>query len=183
MGGSSAVDCFIGEIRLFAGRNCPNGWAFCNGQTLPINGNEQLYSLIGATYGGDGRTNFALPNLQGRLAIGQGQGTGSAYNYVVGQSGGAYMVNLAEANMPAHTHTMAATTSDANSATPQNCYYADIPAGFGEYLNSSQAGVTRLNADPKMLSSAGGGEGHLNIMPTTCVTYIIALTGLYPDFP
>lgn len=180
---SSATDCFIGEIRLFAGKNCPNGWAFCNGQTLPVTGNEVLYSLIGATYGGDGRTNFALPNLQGRLPIGQGQGAGSAFNYVVGQSGGQYMVALAEANMPAHNHTMAATASEATSLTPQNFYYATVPAGFGEYLYSSQAGVSRLNADPKMLSSAGGGEGHLNIMPTACVTYIIALTGMYPDFP
>ena len=180
---SSATDCFVGEIRLFGGRNCPNGWAFCNGQMLPINGNEILYSLIGVTYGGDGRTNFALPNLQGRLAIGQGQGTGSANNYVVGQNGGQYMVPLAEANMPAHNHTMAATASDATSPTPQNFYYATVPAGFGEYLSSSQAGVKRLDADPKMLSSVGSGVPHVNVMPTTCVTYIIALTGMYPDFP
>ncbi len=183
MGNSSAADCFIGEIRLFSGTRCPAGWAFCNGQTLPINGNEQLYSLIGFTYGGDGRTNFGLPNLQGRLPIGQGQGPGSAYNYSVGQSGGAYTVGLTEANMPAHTHTMAATTSDATSVTPQNYYYANTPAGFGAYLNSSQTGITRLNADPNMLTSAGGGSNHLNIMPTTCVTYIIALTGIYPNFP
>jgi microcystin-dependent protein len=180
---SSATDCFVGEIRLFAGRKCPDGWAFCNGQTLPITDNQTLYSLIGTTYGGDGRTNFALPNLQGRLPIGQGQGTGSAYNYVVGQDGGQYTVTLAEANMPAHSHTMAATAGVATSPTPQNCYYATVPNGFGEYLYSSQAGVTRLNADAKMLSSEGGGVPHVNVMPTACVTYIIALTGLYPDFP
>lgn len=180
---SSATDCFVGEIRLFAGKNCPNGWAYCNGQTLPINGNEMLYSLIGATYGGDGRTNFALPNLQGRLPIGQGQGTGSSYNYVVGQNGGQYTVSLAEANMPAHNHTMAATASEGASLTPQNYYYASVPTGFGEYLQTSEAGVTRLNADPNMLTSAGSGVPHLNVMPTTCVTYIIALTGMYPDFP
>lgn len=183
MGGSSAVDCFVGEIRLFGGKNCPNGWAYCNGQVLPIYGNELLYSLIGFTYGGDGRTNFALPNLQGRLAIGQGQGTGSAYNYVVGQVGGAYTVSLTEANMPAHTHIMAATTSAAASLTPQNNYYAAAPTGFGTYLYSNQAGISRLNADPNMLSTEGGGVPHENVMPTTCVTYIIALTGLYPDFP
>lgn len=177
------ADCFVGEIRVFAGIKPPTGWVFCNGQTLPITGNEALYSLIGTTYGGDGRTSFGLPNLQGQLAIGQGQATGSTNNYAVGNSGGQYTVTLTQANMPAHNHSMAAVSTAATSVSPQGNCFAAPPTGFGEYVGASAPNVTRLNLDPNLLTSVGTGAAHLNVMPTICTSYIIATTGLYPDFP
>lgn len=177
------ADCFVGEIRVFAGIKPPAGWVFCNGQTLPITGNEALYSLIGTIYGGDGRTTFGLPNLQGQLAIGQGQATGSTNNYAVGNSGGQYSVTLTQANMPAHNHSMAAVSTAATSVSPQDNCFAAPPTGFGEYVGASAPNVTRLNLDPNLLTSVGTGAAHLNVMPTICTSYIIATTGLYPDFP
>jgi microcystin-dependent protein len=177
-----AADCFVGEIRLFGGKSPPTGWAFCNGQTLSINDYQILYSLIGNIYGGDGRATFALPNLQVRLPIGFGQGKGLANNYAIGASGGTYQVTLTEDNMPAHSHEFEACLATATTDNPVDGLFADMPTPYTEYLASNVAGITRVNADADMLTSVGGGQAHLNVMPTVCVSYIIALNGLYPDF-
>ncbi|CAK0744845.1 Phage tail collar domain-containing protein [Azospirillaceae bacterium] len=183
MSAPPAADCFIGEIRLFGGITPPLGWALCNGQKLAVAEYQPLFSLIGTIYGGDGVKDFALPNLQCVLPIGFGQGKGLPNNYAIGAKGGAYQVTLAETNIPAHIHAMVACTDPATTLDPRGNFFAAMPTNFTEYLSPTATGVTRQNADANMLTSAGAGTPHLNIMPTVLISYIIALNGFYPDFP
>jgi len=155
---------FVGEIRMFGFGFAPQGWALCNGQLLPINQNQALFSLLGTTYGGDGRTTFALPDMQSRVPVCQGQGPGLS-SYAEGQAGGAETVTLAATQMPGHNHPVKASSSPASSASH---IYAAKP-------DTS----TVMNAD--MLGAAGGSQPHDNIQPYLAVNFCIALNGIFPS--
>lgn len=173
------MDNYLGEIRLFAGSYAPEGWALCNGQLLAIADNEALFSLIGVTYGGDGRTNFAVPNLQCRLPVGAGQAPGLS-NYALGQSGGTPAVALTADQMPAHTHGFNATSAAATTTQPGGAGFATASGDYGTYIADDEAALQRANAAGDFLHSTGEGKAHSNIMPCLAFNYIIATTGIYP---
>ena len=168
---------YVGEIRLFGGNFAPAGWAFCDGRLLPISENETLFQLIGTTYGGDGQSTFALPDLRGRVPVHQGTGAGATY--LMAQTGGVESVTLTTAQMPVHTHPMQATSSG-QQASPQGAYFAVV--------SSSQAGANAYGAAPTdtplvptSVSSAGGNQPHENMQPTLFVNYIISYFGVFPS--
>lgn len=169
-------ESYIGEIRMFGGNFPPYQWAFCNGQIMSIAQNDALFSLIGATFGGDGRTTFALPNLQGRIAVGMGQGPGLS-NYNLGQIGGSEKVTLLTANIPAHNHSLMATTTTADNASPTGLLTGTAPTGQ-MYRSGS---VTTGDLSTQACGDAGGNQPHENIMPLQCVSFIISLYGIYPS--
>ncbi len=159
---------FFGEIRLFSFNFAPRGWAECNGQLLPINQNQALFSLLGTSYGGDGRVNFALPNLQGRTPVHVG-------GHDVGQTGGVETVALTEQEMPAHGH-LRATTNQATSGTPVANVLANAPRlGIAAYAQPT-SGVIASSA-----VSVGGGQAHNNMQPFLTLQFAIALIGVFPS--
>lgn len=166
---------FIAEIRIFAGNFAPRGWAFCDGQLLPIAQNTALFSLIGTTYGGDGRTTTALPNLQGRAPMHPGRGPGLT-DRRLGQRGGVETVSLQESQMANHNHTAFGTTNSANQRTPAN-HLAATGGGRGTNFYSNAASSGSFNE----LTSTGGGQAHNNLQPFLVMSFIIALVGLYPS--
>lgn len=169
-------DQYLGEIRMFAGNFAPYGWALCNGQLLSISQNTALFSLIGTYYGGDGITTFALPNLQSRVPIHQGQGVGlSPYN--VGQNGGNESVTLTSQQMPQHNHMMNAVGGGGTANRVSNAYLANGTAG--NVYNPGPSDGTTLNTNA--ISFAGNSQPHTNIQPYLCITFIIALQGIYPS--
>jgi microcystin-dependent protein len=163
-----ATEPFLGEIRLFSFTFAPKGWAMCNGQLLPINQNQALFSILGTTYGGDGRQTFALPNLQGRVAIHQGNGI------VEGQVGGSQSVTLAS-NQINHTHPMAANATP-NSFVAAGNFPASAPNGSALYGPTAN---TSMN--PAILSPVGGSQPHNNLQPYLVVVYCIAIFGIFPS--
>ncbi|MES1975283.1 MAG: tail fiber protein [Pseudomonadota bacterium] len=173
------MDPYIGEIRLFASIYAPVGWALCNGQTLPVSGNEILFSLLGTTYGGDGTTTFNLPDLRGLLACGAGHGAGLSNTYALGQTFGKASVTLTEAQLPAHTHTATASTQPASSKIPTGNLYA--AATTAEYANAGAASLVTRDLNIQALSTEGQSAAHSNLMSTLAVTYIMCTNGLYPS--
>jgi microcystin-dependent protein len=168
---------FLGEIRIFGGNFAPVGWALCNGQIMAITQNTALFSLLGTTYGGNGTTTFALPDLRGRVPIHFGQGPGLS-NYVEGQQGGAESVTLTIAQMPSHAHTVNAVASGGNQAGPAGGSLAIESTGTSlDYSNATPA--SPMNA--AMLSQAGSSQPHTNIQPYLCLNFIIALQGIFPS--
>jgi microcystin-dependent protein len=169
-------DQYLGEIRMFAGNFAPQGWALCNGQILAISQNTALFSLLGTYYGGDGVQTFALPNLQSRVPVHQGQGSGLS-PYVIGQSGGNENVTLTQAQMPQHNHTMATLSAPGTAARPNTQLLAQSTSGnvYGPAPGDGSA----LNQ--AAINSAGSGQPHTNIQPYLAVTFIIALQGIYPS--
>ena len=163
---------FVAEIRIFAGNFAPRGWAFCDGQLLPISQNTQLFSLIGTTYGGDGRTTTALPNLQGRAPMHPGRGPGLTSRRL-GERGGSETITLTEAQMPNHTHTLA-TEGDEDPDDNDPADNALGPAGVFAPAASLQA------MRGGSLQSAGGSQSHNNLQPFLAINFIIALQGLFP---
>ncbi len=169
------TDQFLGEIRIFPFSFAPADWAFCNGQLLPISQNDALFSLLGTYYGGNGTTTFALPNLQSRVPIHQGQGTGLSH-YALGKTGGTETVKLTHAEMPVHTHPVHADGTAAKAADPVGHFLARSAADiYAVQLH----GTSVMNA--KMLGDAGGGEPHDNIQPYLVLNFCIALTGIFPS--
>ncbi|MCU1589916.1 MAG: phage tail protein [Frankiales bacterium] len=173
------MDPFVAEIRIFAGNFPPTGWALCNGQLMPISQNTALFSLLGTTYGGDGTTNFALPDLQNRIPMHPGQGPGLSLRSL-GESGGADTVTLLTSELPAHTHGVSAVADAGDTTDPTN-------AAFGEALHGRVAAnlySTATPADVPMGAGAavpaGGGQPHNNLPPYLELTYIIALQGVFP---
>lgn len=165
------TDQYIGEIRMFGGRFAPVDWAFCNGQTLQISDYPPLFALIGTTYGGDGQTTFALPNLQGRLPLHQGQ------SYVLGQSAGSERITLAANQIPSHDHPFNAVSTMASTANPSGT----LPAATGTAIYEAGSGGAPSTAmSQNSINSAGSGQAHDNMMPYLAVSFIIALNGLYP---
>jgi microcystin-dependent protein len=165
---------FVAEIRMFCGNFAPSGWDMCNGQLLPINQNTALFSLLGTIYGGDGRTNFALPDLQGMSPMGQGDGTGLA-PATLGQTGGAATVTLATSQIPAHTHRALGVAHAGSSQSPSGGTWAKEGR---ELYTSPTSASTAMNAGA--LASEGGGQPHNNLPPYLVVNFIIALQGVYP---
>ena len=178
---------FVGEIRMFAGNYAPQDWALCNGALLAISENELLYSLLGTTYGGDGKTNFALPDLRGRLPIGQGQSVFGT-NYVFGAKGGEEKVTLQQKHLPIHTHFPVATAAPASSAAPAGNLMAKSVNSLGGsnqdvmYLKQDAPLIKVYDLASSAITSTGDNQAHDNIMPCIAINFIIAKIGLYPTF-
>ena len=174
---------FVGEIKLFAGNFAINGWAFCNGQLLSISEFETLFVLIGTTYGGDGVTTFALPNLQGRVALHQGTGPGLTTR-VMGEISGTENVTLTSGQLPSHTHTVIALTGDATATAPGSTVLPARPSGSTTeflYLPGAASPTTDTPPAAASVSSNGGNQPHDNLMPSLALNYIIALFGIFPS--
>jgi len=168
---------FVAEIRIFAGNFAPTGWATCDGQLLPISQNTALFSLLGTTYGGDGKSTFALPNLQGSAPMQQGQGLGLSLRDL-GEIGGEQNVTLLQTEMPAHSHTAVA-AAGTGQPDPTGNAWASGAKGFGNiYSPSVPANNAQMN--PLATSIAGNSQPHNNMMPYLCLTFIIALQGVFP---
>jgi microcystin-dependent protein len=168
---------FIGEIKVFAGNFAPADWAFCDGRLISIAQNSALFSLLGTTYGGDGVQTFALPNLQGRALIHQGQGPGLS-TYTGGQTGGAQAITLTQAQLPSHTHSMVGTTAGATAPDPgPSVAMAATPTG--EPIYGSATGP--VNLSPQAVTAAGADQPHENRQPFLAISYIIALFGVFPS--
>ena len=170
---------FIAEIRIFAGNFAPRSWAFCDGQLLPIAQNTALFSLIGTTYGGDGRTTTALPNLQGRAPMHPGRGPGLTARRL-GEKVGVETVTLSEAQIPSHTHTLRAAVLPASTATPPSNTTSLSRATAGTpYQTNTSANLVDMASET--LSTTGGGQAHTNLQPFLTLNFIIALQGVYPS--
>ena len=181
---------FLAEIRLFAGNFPPKGWALCAGQLLPINQNQALFSLLGTSYGGNGQTNFALPDLRGRAPVGVGQGSG-LQNYDIGQKTGAETATLAIAQMPSHTHTVgvgtlaiAAASTPGNQQSPENAVPAAEAVGVTATYSTATPDIAMSPAaltGAPAVTATGGGQPVSLMQPSLVVTYIIALVGIFPS--
>lgn len=172
-------DVFLGEIRYVGFNYAPQGWAVCAGQVLPIQQNTALYSLLGNNYGGNGTTTFALPDLRSRISIGQGSGPGLSPRDLA-STGGTETVTLTTAQVPPHTHGLAASDATATASTPATGTFARPNLPRGGNLYSATAGST---AAAGTIASAGGNDSHENRMPGLAMTAIIALQGIYPQRP
>ena len=177
------MDGTIGEIRMFAATFSPRFWAYCNGQLLAINQNQALFSILGTTFGGNGTTNFALPNMQSRVAVGTGTGPGLS-TYQLGQLTGVESNTITTANIPQHTHVIAGaakmltTTAPANAVAPAGNYFANDATP--KYKNSG-AGDTMKPATVALALGSSGGTPVGNLMPYTSISYIICLQGIFPS--
>jgi microcystin-dependent protein len=175
-------DPFLGEIRMFAGNFAPLGWSFCNGALLSIADNNALFALLGTTYGGDGVSTFALPDLRGRVPLHSGNSGGSTY--VLGQNGGNENVTLLANQLGSHTHTMSASsktgtlTKAANGNTLSATGPQDVTPAVFQPFNS---GATQVALAPQTLTAFGQGGPHENMQPYLCVSFIIALAGVFPS--
>ena len=167
-------DPFVAEIRIFPFNFAPKGWAFCDGQIMPISQNTALFSLLGTTYGGDGKSTFALPNLQGRAPMHPGQGPGLSL-HDLGEEGGSDTVTLLATEMPAHSHTVNASNSDSIDQSPEN----ELLAGGVAVTPYGPAG-TGVSMAPQSISVAGGGQPHNNLMLYLTLNFCIALQGIFP---
>jgi microcystin-dependent protein len=163
---------FLTEIRVFSFNFAPKGWALCNGQLLPINQNQAIFSLLGTTYGGDGRVNFGLPNLQGRTAMHQGSG------HTLGERGGEEAHTVIMSEMPAHIHPAQSDAKAGNNSTanPNNAY----PANTGGTKLYSSGSSNMVAMFPQMVSNMGGSQPHENRQPFLALNFCIALQGIFP---
>jgi microcystin-dependent protein len=163
---------YVGEIRIFAGSFAPNGWLSCDGQILPISEYETLFQLIGTTYGGDGQSTFALPDLRGRMPVHQGDGM------ILAETGGAEQVSITTQQIPAHTHPLFGSAANASATSPAG----GVPGTMPEVATSaygSDAPLTTLA--PQTISPVGGSQPHDNMQPFLCVGFIISLYGIFPS--
>jgi microcystin-dependent protein len=177
---------FVAEIRIFTGNFAPKGWAMCDGQLLPISQNTALFALLGTTYGGDGKSTFALPDLQGSAPIQQGQGAGLSLRDL-GETGGGDSITLLTSEIPAHAHVMSATITQGTTSVASGQQLALASAsGGGKQSSASTVNFYSTNTnslqpmDPQALAIAGGGQPHNNMMPFLGLNYIIALQGVFP---
>lgn len=161
---------YVGEIRMFGGNFAPAGWMFCEGQLLPISENVTLFQLIGTTYGGDGQSTFALPDLRGRLPIHQGN------TFVLAQTGGVETVTLTLTQLPAHSHAFLGSSDVANNTNPESQVVAQA-SSFFPYLNA----LPTVAGAPAAGGTTGGSQPHENMQPYLCVSFIISLFGLFPS--
>lgn len=162
---------YVGEIRIFAGNFAPAGWMFCEGQLLPISENETLFQLIGTTYGGDGESTFALPDLRGRSPIHQGNG------FILAETGGAEEITLTVNQIPNHGHPMLASTNVAQDTSPSGKILGQAGGGALPYIQDT----TDSNLSPQAVTSVGGSQPHTNMQPYLCVNFIISLFGIFPS--
>jgi len=173
------VDPFVAEIRIVPFNFPPKGWAFCDGQLMPISQNTALFSLVGTFYGGDGKSTFALPNFQGMSSMhaGSGSGTGGLSQRFIGEEGGEQFVTLLDSEMPAHTHTLEALNFASSTATPGATTVLSKSVNGNAYSDNS-GGLVAMS--PQALTLAGGSQPHNNMMPYLVLNYIIALQGVFP---
>ena len=162
---------YVGEIRMFAGNFAPAGWMFCDGQLLPISENETLFQLIGTTYGGDGQSTFALPDLQSRVPIHQGNG------FVLAEQGGVEDVTLTVQQIPVHSHPLLGSGAAANSRNPPNNMLAKAAGTI--YTNNPGRGLAVMS--PQAIGIDGGSQPHTNIQPYLTINFIISLFGIFPS--
>lgn len=172
---------YLSEIRIFSFNYAPRGWAFCNGQSMIISQNTALFSLLGTFYGGDGRSTFSLPNLQGRVPV--HQGSSAAGNYTIGQMGGEVNHTLAINEMPAHSHTVGVGGTATSTNAQSNCFGVPTPSHpaaqpVSPDLYSATGGAT---ANASMIGATGAGAPHENMQPYLTLNFCIALTGVYPS--
>jgi len=165
---------YVGEIRMFAGNFAPAGWMFCEGQLLPISENETLFQLIGTTYGGDGQSTFALPDLRGRVPIHAGSGP-SGNTYQLAETGGVEEVTLTTAQIPSHTHPMLASLDIPTLATPGNNVTGQAAS---KIYRSGSPGIALI---ANSVGPTGGSQPHTNFQPYLCVDFIISLFGIFPS--
>ena len=170
---------FVGEIRMFAGNFAPAGWQFCDGSLLPISEFETLFNLIGTTYGGDGQSTFAVPDLRGRAPVHMGQGPGLS-SMQLAETGGAETITLTTSQIPAHPHTLLAGGA-AGTNLPGNALPATASGGPGGLLTYAPTGGATTTLSPKMLQATGGNQPHDNLQPFLCVSFIISLFGVFPS--
>jgi microcystin-dependent protein len=166
---------FVGEIRMFGGSFAPAGWAFCSGQLLPIAENDMLFTLIGTTYGGDGQTTFALPDLQSRVPMHAGTGAG-LQTYTLGQTGGVESVTLTTNQIPGHTHPMMASGDPASTANVSGNVIATPASATPFSINNANLPLNAASITP-----VGGSQPHENIQPYLCVSFILSLFGTFPS--
>lgn len=164
---------FLSEIRMMSFSFPPKGWALCNGQLLPINQNQALFSLLGTTYGGDGRVNFALPDLRARTPIHMGEG------HTLGERGGEQAHTLSIAELPTHTHVASASNSTANAPVPNNAGTGLVLANSPDNLYGPPVNLVALNAGT--VTNTGGSQAHLNLQPFLTLSFCIALQGIFPS--
>jgi microcystin-dependent protein len=176
------MDPFIGEIRMFGGNFAPNGWALCNGQLLSINQYAALFSLLGTSFGGNGSTTFGLPDLQGRVPLSWGQGSGLS-NYNLGDKAGTETITLTQNQMPAHNHLVNSSNIAATAPTAGANLPATPAAAHGQTPLSIYGPVAAGTMGPTMIAPAGGSLPHANIQPYLALTFIIALVGIFPSRP
>ena len=161
---------YVGEIRMFAGNFAPAGWMLCAGQLLPISENETLFQLIGTTYGGDGQSTFALPDLRGRLPIHQGNG------FILAETGGTEEITLTVNQISAHSHPLLASTAAGTGTNPQSNLPAASPQ-ISPYIEDTPS----VSMSPLAISSTGGSQPHTNFQPYLCINFIISLFGIFPS--
>ena len=172
------ADPFVAEIRIFPFNFAPKGWAFCDGQLLPLSQNTALFSLLQTTYGGDGKSTFALPNIQGNAPMHPGQGPGLSL-HDLGETGGSQTVTLLESEIPAHSHRINASAGEGTATSPAGQLLA---SGVGVNMYSTTTNpLTQLN--PNALTPAGGDQPHNNMMPYLTLNFCIALQGVFPPRP
>ena len=163
---------YVGEIRMFAGNFAPAGWMFCEGQLLPISQYETLFNLIGTTYGGDGQSTFALPDLRGRIPLHQGSG------FTLAETGGVETVTLTVSQIPSHSHPWIAVSDVASSNTPSGNLLAALPLAT---ITAYDTDPPVLNFPANMISSVGGSQPHDNFQPYLCISFILSLFGIFPS--
>lgn len=168
---------FIGMIALFGFNFAPKGWAFCNGQLLSIAQNTALFALLGTAYGGDGKTTFALPDLQGRIPVGQGTGPGLSA-HTIGERGGAETTTLTIAHMPVHSHPVIASGAQGTTSDPKNAYLANS-GDFDTEFATTPANAVSMN--PAMIGASGGSQPLSVLQPYLVLNYCISLTGIFPS--
>jgi microcystin-dependent protein len=161
---------YVGEVRMFAGNFAPAGWMFCEGQLLPISEYETLFNLIGTTYGGDGQSTFALPDLRGRIPLHFGNG------FTLAESGGVETVTLTVSQIPAHSHPFLVSSDDASSDAPSGAMVARSPQ-----IKAFHSGGPTVAMAPQFIGSTGGSQPHDNFQPYLCVDFIISLFGIFPS--
>jgi microcystin-dependent protein len=162
---------FLSEIRMMSFAFAPKGWALCNGQLLPINQNQGLFSLLGTTFGGDGRVNFALPDYRGRLPIHVGA------SHTLGERGGEQAHTLSIAELPTHTHALQAASGNATSAVPSNSMVLATSVNYEAYRPASAL----MSLQPASVANVGGSQAHLNMQPFLTLSFCIALQGIFPS--
>ena len=162
---------YVGEIRMFAGNFAPAGWMFCEGQLLPISENETLFQLIGTTYGGDGESTFALPDLQGRIPIHHGNG------FILAETGGAEEITLTQQQIPSHTHPLTGTHRTATQGNPGGNLHARFSqANLFPYIEDTP----NVNMAASAIAPVGGSQPHTNFQPYLCINFIISMFGIFP---
>jgi len=166
---------YIGEIRLFAGNFAPDGWMFCDGSLMPISENETLFNLIGTTYGGDGQTTFALPNLLSRVPVHQGTLSSTGQPFVLAQSGGEETVTVTVFQIPNHGHAVQANSSAGTQSSPSAGVWAQST------LDQFSSAAPSVAMAPTAIGSAGGSQPHDNMVPFVCLNFIISLFGVFPS--